>query len=385
MYDVNDLRRTEFPLSASEIYFNHASMSPIPQRTASKMRRALQHMMAQPWAFMMNERQATVDQFKADIVTLINAASPDEIVPITSTSSAITAFSLSIDWQPGDNVLFCEQEFPSNAYPWMRLKEWGVDPRPVPHTNGGLTLEKLKPLVDERTRLVAVSAVQFFSGHRTDLQAIGDFCHENGIRLFVDAIQAIGHMKIDVQTMHIDALATGGQKSLLAAPGIGFMYVQSDFCETLKPRTSAANATVDYQHWLSYDLTPLPGAARFSGGTLNFVGVCGMAESVQLLLELGVENIDAHTTALAKALMSRLTELGYELATPVDNHLSIVTFKSGMTAEQTDELVAKFTENHVSVVKHLDPAGVPHIRASFHCYNTLDEINRFVELLQELT
>lgn len=384
MYNLTQLRQNEFPLSASEIYFNHASMSPLPQRSASKMRRALQHMMAQPWAFMMEERQGLVDQIKGDAARLISAVSPDEIVPITTTSSAITAFALSIDWQAGDNVLFCEQEFPSNVYPWMRLAEWGVEARPVPAVGGGLTLEQLKPLVDDRTRLVAASAIQFFSGHRTDLAAIGTFCQQNNLRFFVDAIQAVGHMEIDVQAMHIDALATGGQKSLLAAPGIGFMYVQDDFCQTLVPRTSAPNATQEYRHWLAYDLTPLPGAARFSGGTSNFVGLCSLAASLQLLLELGVGHIDAHTSGLAGALMGRLAELGYVVVTPAGAHGPIVTFESGLTGEETDTLVTQLLAEHVTVVKHLNPAGTAHLRASFHCYNTHDEVDRFIDILQRM-
>jgi cysteine desulfurase / selenocysteine lyase len=115
-------------------------------------------------------------------------------------------------------------EFPSNAFPWMTLPSPGVEARIVP-ADGGLTLETLIPYVDERTRVVAASAIQFFTGHRTNLAAIGAFCRQRGILFVVDAIQAIGHMALDVQRMKIDVLASGGQKSLLSLPGIGLLYV----------------------------------------------------------------------------------------------------------------------------------------------------------------
>src|SRR5690606_2795067 len=129
---------------------------------------------------------------------------------------------------------------------------------------------------DGRTRAVAASAIQFFSGHRTDLAAIGDFCRQRNILFIVDAIQAIGHMKFDVQAMGIDVLATGGMKSLLALPGVGFLYVREELAEQMRPRLIHGNSTVDYLHWLDYDTTPAPGAARFAAGTPNVIGIMSM-------------------------------------------------------------------------------------------------------------
>src|SRR5690606_31424514 len=108
------------------------------------------------------------EQLTQEIAAYINAQSAQEIVPVPSTSAGLSAIARSVEWQPGDNVLFCEIEFPSNAYPWLSLERMGVEVRQVPAVDGGLTLEALAPLVDERTRLVAASAIQFFTGHRTN-------------------------------------------------------------------------------------------------------------------------------------------------------------------------------------------------------------------------
>lgn len=384
MYDIQALRRAEFPHSSEAatavIYFNHAGISPLPARTQAKAQWAIAQLAANPGRFWLHEALPLIEDLHRLLAQLINAADPAEIVPIASTGIALNLVAQAIPWQPGDNVIFCRQEFPSNAYPWLSLARDGVEARQTPPDNGGLTLAALRPFVDERTRVVAASAIQFFSGHRTDLAEIGAFCHERGIWFVVDAIQAVGHMPIDVQAMHIDVLASGGQKSLLALPGQGFLYVRDEVCAQLQPRSIHGNATVDYAHWLKQDLTPLPGAARFNTGTPNVVGLIGLHSSVQLLLELGIANIDQHTRALSADAIARLTRLGYCVITPADAPGPIVTFASDRSSAETDQLVNKLLEQNVVVVKHLDEAGSPYIRLSFHCYNTHEEVARFMEI-----
>lgn len=383
MYDVQKLRRDEFPLSEEYLYFNHASISPLPARTRERMAEAVQRLSQHPMKFFVETLMPLTEQLMTEIASYINATSAEEIVPVTSTSSGLSAIANAIEWRPGDNVLFCEIEFPSNAYPWLSLQRKGVEVRKVPAVEGGLTLDALAPLVDENTRLVAASAIQFFSGHRTNLAAVGAFCHARDILFVVDAIQAIGHMPIDVQAMHIDALSSGGQKSLLAAPGIGFLYVRGDLCSQLEPAPIGPNATQDFMHWLDYDLTPRPGAARFAMGTWDVVGWYGLASSLELLQELGVANIDRHTSTLAAEAIAMLQRRGFEIVTPA-GHGPIVTFQSGLSSEQTDRIVALLDEECVSVVKHLDADGEPHIRLSFHAYNTSDELRRFETLFEEV-
>jgi cysteine desulfurase / selenocysteine lyase len=388
MYDINALRQNEFPYSLNQIYFNHAAISPLPQRTRRKMNWVVDQLAENPSRCWMEHGMPMAQSLQERLARLINAAEPEEIVAITTTSAGINALAQAIDWHPEDNIAFCEMEFPANAYPWLSLaRRDGVDVRQVSAIDGGLSLDKLKETVDENTRLVAASAIQFFSGHRTDLLEIGRFCHERDILFVVDAIQAIGHMPIDVQAMHIDALVTGGQKSILGPPGVGFMYVNRTLAETLRPRAIGANATVDFLHWLNYDLTPLPGAQRFNSGTPNLIGLFGLYESVGLLQELGIAHIDRHTRQLATVAGEQLQALGFHLVTPTSNGQApgpIVTFRSRLDNEATDALVAHLAEQKVTIVKHLDPTGNPHIRLSFHAYNTLDEVGRFMELLQKI-
>jgi len=185
-----------------------------------------------------------------------------------------------------------------------------------------------------------------------------------------------------VETMHIDVLASGGQKSLLASPGAGFMYVREGVCAQLQPLPIGPNATQNYMHWLSYDLTPLPGASRFAMGTWDVVGWIGLRESIGLLRELGLENIEKHTVGLASEAIAMLQRRGFEVITPA-GHGPIVTFRSGLSIEETDALVTYFGEHRVTLVKHLDGRGRPHVRLSFHAYNTREELHCFETILEE--
>ncbi|MDW8299793.1 MAG: aminotransferase class V-fold PLP-dependent enzyme [Anaerolineae bacterium] len=382
-YDIWALRAEEFPVSHQTVYLNHAGISPLPRRAVLAMQEANERLMYNPsaaYGWFLEREQA----MRANAARLINAASPDEIVGVQSTSLGLNLVAQALPWHSGENILLCDVEFPSNVYPWMRLVEQhGVEVRLIPARDGGLTVEALAQAADSRTRLVAVSAVQFLSGHRSDLQAIGDFCHAHGLIFAVDAIQAAGHIPIDVQAMHIGILAAGGQKSLMAPPGQGFLYVRSDLAEQMRPTLVGPNATEDWIHWLKYNLTPLKGAARFTMGTSNVSGIVGLNESLSLLLELGLANIDSYVTELVRRTRQQLLERGYAVLTP-SAHAGILTFRAAPDDASTDRLVKALAERNIVVVKHWDAHDVPYVRASFHCYNIWEESERLLAALEEI-
>ena len=382
MYDIESLRREEFPASANLTYLNHAGISPLPQRTKREVQSAIERLSEDPNAFFGKYALPAFASLQESLARYINADSPSEIVYSTTTSAALNGVAQAIDWRPGDNILFCDQEFPSNAYPWMSLSRDGVESRRVPSENGGLTLRQVEAHADDRTRAVTVSAIQFFSGHRADLVAIGRFCRERNILFIVDAIQAIGHMAFDVQAMNIDILATGGMKSLLALPGAGFIYVRDKVSSKMNPRLIHGNSTADYLHWLDYDLTPQPGAARLSSGTTNVPGVLSIGASLSLLNELGPANIDTHTTALIHYAIDNLTNEGYEVVTSKDTSGPIATFRSPFDSETTDRLIQFLSDRQVVVCKHLDAGISAYVRASVHCYNITADIDRLLEELR---
>jgi selenocysteine lyase/cysteine desulfurase len=161
------------------------------------------------------------------------------------------------------------------------------------------------------------------------------------------------------------------------------MYVRDAVAESLTPRSIGPNATRDWLFWLDYDLTPMPGAARFMAGTPNVVGMFGLLESLRLLRELDVEQIDQYTTGLAAEALERLARLGYRPVTQREEHSAIVTVESGLSDDNTNRLVSYLDEHGISIVKHWSPQRLPHVRLSFHCYNTTEELDQFEAIIKD--
>lgn len=397
-YDLDGVRQA-FPICTTLTYLNHASISPIPAPAKAAMDTANEWLTTEPGAFFAPTPPPELGnifiEFNSEIAALINAHDMREIVGVRSTSAALNAIAQAIDWQPSDNIVFSRVEFPSNAYPWMSLERRGVACRIVPDDgSGGPSVDLFAPHVDGRTRVIAVSAVQFLTGHRADLAALGAFCRDRGILFVVDAIQAAGHIPIDVQAMHIDVLASGGQKSLMGPPGQGFLYVRHDVCETLHPALIGPNATANWMFWSDYDITPEYGAQRFMMGTPNVPGMFGLLASIRFLRTITLPHIDTWTQHLARLAIDDLTAQGYAVITPRDALGPIVTFRIGdpdpddeasMQAADTlaAALLAHLTARNVRLTKHLDARGVPHLRISTHCYNTEDEVHRVSAILEE--
>ncbi len=193
-YDLAAVRRA-FPIAQRLIYVNHASISPMPQPAVQAMQTAVARLGDDPVSLYTpacgyGDLFVT---FAQEMAALINAASPDEIVGITATSDGLNAVAQSLDWRPGDNIVLADVEFPSNVYPWMALQVRGVETRLVRTAEGGASVEAFAPYVDARTRLIAASAVQFFTGHRADLTALGAFCRDSGCRAHAACRAGDGH------------------------------------------------------------------------------------------------------------------------------------------------------------------------------------------------
>lgn len=166
-------------------------------------------------------------------------------------------------------------------------------------------------------------------------------------------------------------------------PGAGLMYVRETVTEKMKPRTIGANATQNFLHWLNYDMTPADGAGRFELGTRNVPGMFALVESLGLLSELGIANIDSHTTSLAATTIDMMAGLGWQPITPRNAHGSIVTCVSPYDNETTDRLISELDAADVCVIKQLDPDGGPHLRISFHCYNNEDDIQKLESAIKD--
>jgi selenocysteine lyase/cysteine desulfurase len=321
-------------------------------------------------------RVAHVRQLAA---TLLNAPSPDDVYFVPNTTHGIGVVAEGFPWQPGDNVVLPADEYPSNQYPWMNLAARGVEVRTVPGRGPRVHIDDIRAAMDARTRLLAVSAVEFASGFRADLDALGELCRERGVFFFVDAIQALGVFPIDVQKTPIDALSADGHKWLLGPEGAGIGYVRREWVERLHPIGVGANSVVKPYAFSTIDFTLKPHAGRWEGGAYNVPGVTALGASLELLLGAGVENLQRRVLELTDHLCDKAASARLEV------------FSSRDPAERSG--IVSLTKPGVpsdAVMKACRAAGVVvnsragRVRVSPHAYNTVEELDRFLDVVRGL-
>jgi cysteine desulfurase/selenocysteine lyase len=374
------LRATEFPWTADTVYLNNASIGPIPERT----RRALDEFTAKrtaPHLLPDRELLAVLQAAREAVARLINADT-GEIALATNTGHGLNLAARALPLQPGDVALVSDREFPANVYPWLLLKKQGIEVELAPCGSEGWPDEDylVERLHDPRVRVLAVSFVQFATGYRADLDRLGAACRANGTFLVVDGIQGVGNSELDVRETAVDILSCGGQKWLLSPWGSGFVYVRKELVPVLEPTVTgwmAFEGMDDFSRLTNYNPTFRPDARRFEMVTLPYQDLYGMAESLRMLTEIGIADIARHTRALHEPVFKWADENGVRIASPRDDaHRSaIVCIAPDRPAE------AYHTLKRAHVVCSLRERA---IRLAPHCYNTVEEMERVLDVLDQL-
>jgi selenocysteine lyase/cysteine desulfurase len=307
---------------------------------------------------------------------LINAA-PDEIAFIKNTTEGIGWVANGLSWNTGDNVVTTNVEFPANIYPWMGLQSRGVKLKMVPEENGRVPVDRIAGAIDSKTRVVTVSAVQFASGYRVDLAALGKICKDRGVLFCVDAIQAMGVLPVDVRAMNIDFLAADGHKWLCGPEGCGIFYCNQSLLGHLKPVVAGWMCMRDALNFGNYHFEFVNTACRFDTGSYNLAGIYGLGASIEMLLDIGIDNIASHVLMLTDRLVRGLREKGYRIVSSRQpgEASGIVAFVSD-THDQN--AIQQHLEGEHRVVIALREGR---LRSSPHVYNTVEEIDQVLELL----
>ncbi|HYV05183.1 MAG TPA: aminotransferase class V-fold PLP-dependent enzyme [Blastocatellia bacterium] len=372
---MNETIRSLFPITKNYIYMNHAAVSPLSTRVRDAMASLADDVMRHGTAHY-EDWYRTYDNVRSSAARLVNAR-PHEIAFVRNTSDGISTVANGLDLREGDNIVTSDVEFPSNIYPWMRLgEERGLKMKLAPERDGRIDPGELLSLVDDRTRVVSISWVQFGSGFRSDLAHIGKFCRERGIFFLVDAIQGLGALKLDVERDYVDAFAADAHKYLLGPEGAALLYVSDRVIDRVRPTVVGWTSVKDYERYLDYDLTYRDGALRFECGSLNTVGVYGLGAAIDLFLEVGTEQIEEYVVGLSRYLGDRLTEKGYVVAGSRNpGEMSAVvtcTHEKHSPANLSRQLRAK---NIITAPR------VKRLRIAPHFYNTRDEIDTLIDVL----
>ncbi len=365
--------REQFPVTEKYIYLNHAGVAPLPLC----VHQAMTHFLGDATnngAVNSKHWEATAERCRANAAKLINS-DVNEIAFMKNTSQGIIIAANGIDWCEGDNVVTTAVEFPANVYPWWSLKRLGVETRMVPERNRRIHVEDIETAIDERTRCVTISHVEFASGFRNDLAAIGDLCGKKGLWFVVDAIQSVGAIEVDVKACKIDILAADGHKWLLAPEGAAIFYCAKEKLDALINTNVGWAGVVNPRDFLNYDFTPQPAATRFEEGSYNSVGLYGLGAAIELLLEVGMPNIEQRILDLTDRLIEGLRSKNYRLLTPTgeSDRSGIVVFESDRYTSA--ELVERLRGENVIGAER---AGV---RLSPHFYNSEAEIDHVLGLL----
>lgn len=366
----------EFPLEDGLIHLNHAAVGPWPQRTVEAVKAFAEENGARG-SLHYPRWLETEAALREQLRVLINAPAAEDIALVKNTSEALSFVAYGLDWQPGDSIVTTDQEFPSNRIVWESLEERGVTVRRARLEGPQTPEEAIFSAVDDSTRLIAVSSVQYASGLRMDLAALGRFCRERAILFCVDAIQSVGALPMDVQAIQADFLAADGHKWMLGPEGLGVFYCRSE----VRPRLSLtqygwhmveALGEFDRAEW-----KPAESARRFECGSPNMLGIHAFEASLSLLFDYGLDRVEEALLLRSRRLLEAFAgHEGLELVTPASpgRHAGIVTVRRRRGDEA--DLFELLKRNGVFCARR--GGG---IRLSPHFYTPLEQLDAAIELI----
>lgn len=369
-----EVYRSLFPVTKKYIYLNHAANAPEPLPVLTAVSRYMQAC-SEAGTVMEEEWRDVPGRVRGDFARLLQCP-PANVAFVTNVSVAINLVAGGLDWRPGDNVVVGRNQFPANVYPWLFLRDSGVEVRMADWTHG--LMDSIRRVVDKRTRVIALSWVEYYSGHRHELSDLGILCKEMDIILVIDAIQGLGALPLSQPDTGADLIATGGQKWLLGPEGQGAAYIGDRLLDRLNPRVFSWRSIQDFMNFDRYgDLRQ--GADRYEGGTPNWPGIIGLGAALEFLFSIGLDKISARIHSLTQQLLEALTTLPGEILTPMDwrSRAGIVSFIPA-------KLPAETVRMHLLAENIICSARRDALRFSPHFYNTPAEIDILVAALRRL-
>lgn len=370
-----DALRTAFPHVQHGIYVNHAATSPLS-------RPVMDAVAAYLGARHGADAAAPIDNFE-DFLPIVQATrtraarvlgtDAARIAFVANTSSALDLLARGLDWQPGDRIAVPACEFPANVYPFLNLRDRGVAVDFIPHAEGTFTRDDIAAALRPETRLLTLSWVQFLSGFRTDLAAIGALCRERDVLFCVDAIQGLGAFRLDVEAAGINFLACGGHKWLMATQGIGLLYCTEALQERLDPPAGWLHGPIDWARLTDYELSFHPEARRYEIGTRNHVGIAALHAALGLYLDAGPAWCERQVRARARQLADGLDTLGFARYGTEDP-----AHAAGIVTVRTEAPEALFAHLQAHDITAATRNGLLRFAPTY--YNSSEEIARILEV-----
>ena len=368
--------RALFPVTERYIYLNHAAISPPPITTIRAVEAQLKD---------VHENGSTnfrswlaVKERTRDLLAGLLGARPEQVAFVRNTSDALSTVANGLDWRAGDNIVTFSREFPSNIYPWLRIRDvFGVEVRMCEEREGRIDPVELENLIDRNTRVVAISHVQYASGFRTDLNRLGHVARQHDALFVVDAIQALGAIPTDVEAELVDVAAGASHKWLLAPEGVGYLYLSDRARERIQPTLVGWVSVPDPEDYFNFDQGWNRGTLAWETGTGPTALIHGLKESLTLLTNHGVQNIANYLEELTDYLCERLKEKNYEVvssrAPGEKSQIVCIRHLGGMPPMA---LYAHLMARNIVTAPRGD-----RLRISPHLYNTSQEVDELIKAL----
>ncbi len=382
------LFREEFSRADGWLYFDHASTGYYPARTVT----AIQEFAAKsanPIAYDTGRNEQLRESTREQVAQL-TGADPGNVAFTSSLSEAMNLFANGLSWSPGDNVVVPGGEFPSVTYAFVNIrKRYGVELRRIPPDASGRTdLAGIIAAIDNNTRAVAISHVEWADGYRNDIASLGEVCRQRDVELFVDATQSMGAQPIDIENWGASAIASHAYKWLLAGHGLGVAAFSANAIDRIYPAYAGFHSfeTVLDDSSYSYDDTSgdfefKPGALRFQTGGFDKLSTTALNSSLSLVLEADPANSSAHGSELVKMIADGAESRGYRIASDLsEGHRSQFLAITTGTVEGDQKTIETLAEAKVKVT--LRPKG---IRVSPYFYHEASDVDRFLDALPRTT
>ena len=372
------LRQRLFPVTRQRVFLAHAGVTALPHCAAEALRwfadRASedQQEAGEVWKRIQRTRQVA-----AELV----GARENEIALLGPTALGLNLVADGLDWQPGDEVICYQDDYPANVYPWLKLAARGVKPVFLqPSVPGRITPELVTQSITPKTKLVALASAHFLSGYRIDVDTIGKALHARGILFCLDAIQTLGAFPLSVT--EVDFFSADSHKWMLGPLGAGVLYVKEANFTKLRP-TLLGSWNVQSPDFIAQDRIDFyEGARRYEPGSLNVPGILSMLSSLELLQEIGIEEVARRLLLLRRHLVPRMQELGFTLyGTPQPEPAQLSGIMAFRYPDGPDpaRLQGLLAERKISVSHRHNRQGESLLRVTPHFYNTEAELDLFLK------
>ena len=368
--------RALFPITKRAVYLNHAAVSPPPTTTIEAVEAQLRDV-HENGSLNFHSWLAVKERARQLLAGLLGARG-DQVAFLRNTSDGLSTVANGFAWKRGDNIVTFGREFPSNIYPWLRVRdEFGVEVRMCEEREGRIDLNEFASLVDQNTRLIAISHVQFASGFRADLERLGRLARQRDALLVVDVIQSLGVVPINVEAELVDVAAGAGHKWLLTPEGVGYLFLSDRARERIKPTLVGWVSVPNPEDYLNFEQGWNRGALAWETGTSPAALLHGFKASLDLLNQYGPARISQHLEELTDYLCERVREKPYEIvssrAPGEKSQIVCIRHTRGLSAMA---LYARLKQQNIITAPRGD-----RLRIAPHLYNSLDEINQLIQAL----